>query len=246
MFLITMAGLSSRFFKAGYSRPKYQLDIEGRTAFALSVLSFARYFKTDLFLFVVRDIYGTPDFVQQEATSLGISNFKIVVLEQETRGQAETAYLAVNQEPIEEPIFIFNIDTFRNNYIKPEFIDECEGYLEVFEGEGTHWSFVLPGEKHTVLQTSEKQRISNLCSDGLYYFRTRELFCSAYVDALSNEKLVNGEIYIAPLYNFLIDSGHTIKYESIRISDIDFCGTPEEYELLLSKRAKSNSEVVEQ
>lgn len=33
MFIIPMAGLSSRFFKAGYTKPKYQLDLNGETVF---------------------------------------------------------------------------------------------------------------------------------------------------------------------------------------------------------------------
>ena len=31
MFIIPMAGLSSRFFKAGYNKPKYQLDLNGES-----------------------------------------------------------------------------------------------------------------------------------------------------------------------------------------------------------------------
>ena len=46
-----MAGLSSRFFKAGYTKPKYQLDLNGETVFSWSVRSFERYFKTDKFCF---------------------------------------------------------------------------------------------------------------------------------------------------------------------------------------------------
>ncbi|HGG7172902.1 TPA: capsular biosynthesis protein, partial [Escherichia coli] len=33
MFVITMAGLSSRFFNAGYTVPKYQLPLHGQTVF---------------------------------------------------------------------------------------------------------------------------------------------------------------------------------------------------------------------
>ena len=38
-----MAGLSSRFAKAGYKVPKYMLDIDGNSVFYHAVSSFKRY-----------------------------------------------------------------------------------------------------------------------------------------------------------------------------------------------------------
>ena len=65
MFLITMAGLSSRFFKAGYTQPKYKLKIHNESVFSLATKSFLNYFKTDLFVFVIRDIYETEQFISE-------------------------------------------------------------------------------------------------------------------------------------------------------------------------------------
>lgn len=233
MFLITMAGLSSRFFRAGYEIPKYQLLVDSETVFAHAVKSFEQYFSSDLFVFVIRDIYNTKNFVSSEAKKLGIKNFKIVVLDRETEGQAETAYLACQKFEDDSPIYIFNIDTFRYGYKKPEWVDQCDGYLEVFRADGEHWSFVLPGPDNSVLKTTEKERISDLCSDGLYFFRSKELFEKTFVDARENKRTVKNEYYIAPMYNELISKGLSIKYETIELSEIDFCGTPEEYEALL-------------
>ena len=47
MFVIPMAGLSSRFFKAGFEVPKYQLSIADTIVFDLAIKSFERYFSTD-------------------------------------------------------------------------------------------------------------------------------------------------------------------------------------------------------
>ena len=48
MFVIPMAGLSSRFFKAGFEVPKYQLSIADTIVFDLAIKSFERYFSTCL------------------------------------------------------------------------------------------------------------------------------------------------------------------------------------------------------
>lgn len=65
MFIIPMAGLSS-LFKAGYTKPKYQLDLNGESIFAWSVKSFAQYFKSDKFIFIYRDVYETKGFLEAE------------------------------------------------------------------------------------------------------------------------------------------------------------------------------------
>lgn len=54
-----MAGMSSRFFKAGYDKPKYMLEATGITLFEHSVLSFKNYFERESFLFIIRDKYDT-------------------------------------------------------------------------------------------------------------------------------------------------------------------------------------------
>lgn len=234
MFVIPMAGLSSRFFKAGYTVPKYQLTIDDKTVFAQSLLSFSHYFDSELFVIILRDVYDTKAFVEQQLKQLGLKRYLIRVIENETQGQAHTVYLGINESDIadDEPVYIFNIDTFRYQYRKPDFVDTCDGYLEVFEGEGEHWSFIEINEQDRVVRTTEKERISNLCSDGLYYFATKKLFSDLFEYAQTHDLSIKGELYIAPLYNVLIQQGCDIRYVTIKPNDIDFCGTPAEYEHL--------------
>ncbi|ELZ6526290.1 capsular biosynthesis protein, partial [Campylobacter jejuni] len=55
IIIFPMAGLSSRFAKAGYDKPKYMLDLKGNSVFFHAVNSFKKYFKDFKFLFVYRD-----------------------------------------------------------------------------------------------------------------------------------------------------------------------------------------------
>lgn len=232
-----MAGLSSRFFKAGYKKPKYQLQINGESMFSWSVKSFAKYFKEDTFIFVCRDIYDTPNFVNNEINLLGISNSYIVCLEHETRGQAETVYMGLQQylssqsdkDNVSDELFIFNIDSKIIDFEKPNFLGSCDGYLEVFEEKGEHWSFVLPGDNNIVRKTTEKDRISNFCSDGLYYFKSVNEYMELFELNLKQNKFVKNELYIAPMYNDLIANGCVIKYNLINRKKVIICGTPKEY-----------------
>jgi len=233
MIVIPMAGLSSRFFKAGYPQPKYMLEAHGKTLFEHSVESFKEYFKIQSFLFIVRNVFNTPDFVKKTAEAIGIVDFDIVILDQETRGQAETVSLALNKISYQGPITIFNIDTFRPDFTYPELDKLGDGYLEVFQGEGDNWSFVKPlNEKsHKVIQTTEKNPISDLCCTGLYHFSSVNDYLDAYNDYLSKpeSEWEKAELYVAPLYNYLINEGKDIHYNLIKRSDVIFCGVPEEY-----------------
>jgi hypothetical protein len=229
-----MAGLSSRFFAAGYDLPKYMLPIGEETVFSRSVRSFEKYFTTDEFLFILRDTHQSIPFVQGEIARLGLRNAHLHVLPDATGGQAETVHLAISDRKDNFPLFIFNIDTFRHHYEKPEFLKDCDGYLEVFRGEGEHWSFVDPADAINVARTTEKERISDLCSDGLYYFKDSRKFNEIFVQEKSKNRTSKGEYYIAPLYNILIDQGQRIFYQIVERALIEFCGTPEEYRQLIA------------
>ena len=67
MIVIPMAGMSSRFFKAGYDKPKYMLTAHEKTLFEHSVNSFEKYFSKEDFLFIVRDVFETVEFVKERA-----------------------------------------------------------------------------------------------------------------------------------------------------------------------------------
>ncbi|NLH83474.1 MAG: NTP transferase domain-containing protein, partial [Phyllobacteriaceae bacterium] len=115
MIVIPMVGLSSRFTKAGYRKPKFMLPLGDCTVFSHAVGSFSAYFGDQRFLFVVRDVEGTADFVRRECDALGIANARVVVLPEMTRGQAETVMEGLSRGgcPDDEPVTIFNVDTFR-------------------------------------------------------------------------------------------------------------------------------------
>lgn len=229
MIVFPMVGRSSRFFNAGYQRPKYELLVDGVSVFSHAVKSFEKYFLTDFFYFIVRSDFDARNFVLSELGKLGVVNYEIFEIEGETLGQADTVYQGIATYSDDEELYVFNIDTFRPKFEKPEFAQKCDGYLEVFHGVGDHWSFIEPGSDFSVLRTTEKDRISNMCSDGLYFFKRKYDFDRAFETAKRKSDTVKGEYYIAPLYNILINAGKDIKYDLIEEAEIIFCGTPEEY-----------------
>ncbi len=230
-----MLGKSSRFYKAGYKEIKYKLKLNNeKIVFDYVLESFTKYFETDLFIIICRADSKDEKFLHERLKNIGVKNFKVIVHDGDTKGQAESVEIALNKASTDEELYIFNIDTILFNFTKQKNRNNVEGYIEVFEGEGTHWSFVEPSpvclnKAHRVV---EKERISNLCCNGLYYFRTVDIFYNAL--NLYRNKVINydNELYVAPIYNELIKLRKNIEYKIVNSNDIGFCGVPEEYEEL--------------
>jgi hypothetical protein len=243
MIIIPMAGQSRRFHDAGYTRPKYELPLGDESLFACCTRSFEHYFHTERFVFVHRNDFGAGEFIAAECARLGIDDVVSVGLDGPTRGQAESVLLGLEGAGYRgsESILIFNIDTIRPRYVFPAMADSSDGYLEVFAGDGAHWSFVRPAAAFgsRVAQTTEKQRISPLCCTGLYYFARAADFAAICSEALRDIDAYReqwGELYIAPMYNTLIAAGQRVVYHETGVDQVHFAGTPSEYVALLDAR----------
>lgn len=240
-----MAGLSSRFTQAGYVLPKYMLYVKNKSLFNLAVSSFEKYFDTCRFVFVARDVFDTKTFIERECELLGIKDFTVVILPHPTKGQAETVLEGITRAgvPDQEPILIFNIDTFRPGFTFPEDMSGWDGYLEVFVGSGKNWSYAKTESEDStlVVETAEKVEISRYCSTGLYYFSAAASFKAAYTINLEHPTDGKAELYVAPLYNHLIRAGKKIHIHIIDRNEVIFSGVPAEYEQILKDAFESEN-----
>ena len=229
MYIFPMMGLSQRFKDAGYKTQKYTLALWGRTVFEEVLLAFEKDFNREKFCFILREDQNSRSFVEDALKRIGLKNYHILELSENTKGQAHTVVCAIKSLPLidNEMLAIFNIDTVLKEFSVSKL--EAGNYFQVFDTEGDHWSFAQI-ESGKITKTSEKQRISNHCSSGLYIFETGTLFLQSY-DALyrSPEGSCKGEEYIAPMFNWLISSGRVVNPLFLSRNEIALCGTPDEY-----------------
>lgn len=233
IIVIPMAGMSSRFLNAGFGH-KYTLEVVGtQTMFDFALKSFEKWFNTAKFLIACKDDFAVK-YAKNHCEKLGIKDFKILNLNSNTKGQAETVYYTLceyNLEYSNDELMIFNVDSQRRNIIIPD--DEVwDTLFDAFYNEesDTSWSFAKVDKNDNILETAEKQKISNWCSTGLYIFRNASLFTDAYREACEDD---NYNYYIAPLYNNL--RGMTNRLLRCDINDIDILGTPAEYMEYINK-----------
>ena len=225
-----MGGLGSRFRKVGYTIPKYEIKARGKSLFTWSMLSLQAFFD-EKFIFIVRKEDHATDFIRSQCNDLNI-NYEIVYLDKLTKGQAESAVYAQSVWDENDGILVYNIDTYVEPYsMRPDTM-KGDGCIPCFHAEGTHWSFVRLDENGRVVEVREKNRISDNCSIGAYYFKTaglyKKIYDKFYKDTLYMEK---GEQYIAPMYNYMIEQGYDIQMLDIPAGKVHVLGTPEEVEV---------------
>lgn len=235
--VITMGGLGSRFRKAGYNVPKYMIEAKGKTLFEWSLISLEGYkdmANKYIFIAMKDDDNDVEGFIRSKCSLLGIYNSEIIILDHLTDGQATTAMQAEKYWNPDNGLLIYNIDTYVEPYEMNSEELKGDGFIPCFTGEGDHWSFVRLDDAGRVVEIKEKQRISDHCTLGAYYFRTCHLYKQLYQGFYGNGDAISGkEKYIAPLYDYLLSKGGKIYISDVNVEKVHVLGTPEELEAFL-------------
>lgn len=240
--IITMAGLGTRFRKAGFECPKYMIKAKGKTLFEWSMDSLLDYNnQVSKYIFVVRAQDESADFIRYQCGKYGVQNMDLVEIGNTTDGQATTCMFAIPYCNLEESIMIYNIDTYVEPY-ELKFTDICgDGYIPCFCAAGEHWSFARIDENGKVVEVREKNRISDYCTLGAYYFSSAKLYKELYEGFYSDaSRIEKNEKYIAPLYNLMIEKGMEVNSSSIDACKVHVLGTPEELEDFLCGQLNGN------
>lgn len=225
--IITMAGFGNRFRDAGYDVPKYQIPVHGVPLFDWSLVSLSRFFPyVTRTVFIVRRADGAGDWILARATALGVPAPILVELDAPTRGQADSALLAAPHLETDQPVLIYNIDTFT----EPASLDPSRvrgrGWIPCFPAAGESWSFVKADATGKALEVREKTRISDHATIGLYYFASFQLFKAAVAGTYGGGATEKGETYVAPVYNWLIEKGHDVFIDDLPLHAVRCLGVP--------------------
>lgn len=230
--VITMAGMGSRFQKAGYKEPKFMIKALGKTLFEWSMDSLVDFNDENTkYTFIVRKECDAKEFIESKMKNYNISNINVIEIDYLTDGQATTCMLAKDNWDKQDELLIYNIDT----YVEPHYLKRSDiagdGFIPCFKADGDHWSFVKTNDSGEVIEIREKQRISDNCTIGAYYFKTCELYEKMYNEYYDGEReLDNNEKYIAPIYNYMLEKKMNLYITDIPQERVHVLGTPDELE----------------
>jgi len=226
--VITMAGQGSRFRKVGYTIPKHEIMVRGKSLFEWAMLSL-RDFVDEKFVFVVRrGQYNRPN-LERLITQAGIQKYQLVEVNELTSGQAGTVMAAASVLDPDQGVAIYNIDTYVEPYhILKKDVADCDGHLTTFTAPGDHWSFVKLDATGKVTDVVEKRRVSDHASVGFYYFNRFSEFSRIYQTYGQDIQAEYGEIYVAPMYHYFLQEHAKITIKNIPYHVVHVLGTPEE------------------
>jgi len=226
--IVTMAGAGSRFRTKGYQVPKFMIRARGKTLFEWSMESMRNFFDQH-FIFACLNEHDDK-WIKECSHNIGISQITLRQRSAVSFGQAQTAYDVLDQADNGEALWICNIDTYIEDGLMPTDIDGYQGCMHVFESYNSGLSFVGYDDNGRVVQVAEKKLISQWATVGVYGFESAALYGELYQKSYQAGcvKEVNGERYVAPMYELLLKAGKQVNGPRLSSTIVHLLGTPEE------------------
>ncbi|EEQ63266.1 hypothetical protein HPMG_00723 [Helicobacter pullorum MIT 98-5489] len=238
--VIPMAGLGSRFAKAGFAKPKPFIDVLGKPMI-VRVLENLKC-KNAKYILIARNEHLEQE---KELVKEIENNFNacFVGIDKLTEGTACTVLYARKFINNDMPLLIANSDQIVDmdiaDFIQDSIQRKLDGSILTFidKEKNPKWSFVRLENGYAV-EIKEKEVISEFATVGIYLFSKGKFFVNGAIDMIVRNERVNNEFYTAPTYNYLIHEGLKIGHFVIDFSQMHGIGTPED--LMVYERLKNS------
>ena len=227
--VMPMAGRGSRFVEVGITTPKPLIPVRGKPMYAWATEGLPLDMAQRLIFVCLAEHVASGDLEADIRRRYADYDPLVISLDHVTEGQACTVLEARGAIDNDDPLLIFNADTYCPTTIGAavaSFAAGADGVLDVFRADGDRWSFARLDEQDRVLETAEKRRISDWASTGLYYFLRGADFVRHTDAMVAANQRSGGEFYVAPLYNRMIAEGADVRAN--RVDQVWVLGTPED------------------
>ena len=204
--VIPMAGAGSRFVAAGFVDPKPLIPIQGVPMIRI-VIHNLRPVVEHRFIFICQkkhiEAYKLDAKLQQWAPGS-----EIVSVDGLTDGAASTVLRAATLINSAEPLMIANSDQYVdvdiNKYLSELNRRDLDGMIMTMTAHDSKWSYVELNRDNLVTRVAEKEVISSEATVGVYNFARGTDFVLSAEKMIAKNRRVNGEFYVAPVYNELL------------------------------------------
>lgn len=208
--VIPMAGLGSRFAKAGYKLPKPLIDVFGKPMIQLVIENLTPKTYETRFIFLCQKEHLEQYNLAKKLMQWSPGS-EVVEVNGLTQGAACTVLLAKNLINNQTPLMIANCDQFVDclidDFLDAWFKQGFDGMIMTMTANDPKWSFVGFDSKGNPERVVEKEVISTEATVGIYGFKQGASFVKEAEEMIANEERVKNEFYVAPTYNKLIQQG---------------------------------------
>ncbi|GGP25442.1 glycosyltransferase family 2 protein [Silvimonas amylolytica] len=236
--VVPMAGAGSRFAKAGYTDPKPLIPVHGVPMIQL-VINNLRPATEHRFIFVVQREHATR-YGLKALFSQWAPGSELIEIDGVTQGAACTCLLAADLINNDDPLMIANsdqyVDASMEAYLDEMARHQADGLIMTMTANDPKWSFVGYDAHGVVNRVVEKEVISDEATVGIYNFGKGSDFVRLARQMVEEERRMNGEFYVAPVYNELIEEGGKVVTFNIGSEAVGMygLGIPSDLDLFLS------------
>ena len=225
--VVPMAGRGFRFADRGVETPKPLISVAGRPmiAWALQSLAGLSYRQIIFMALAEHEACHRVSILLHSLTGLSA---QVILLDGVTEGQLCTVLAAREFISGDEDLLIASSDTYVVSNLAQDIARrpaDCRGIISVADVPGDRWSFARTDEGGRVVEVTEKVRISNHASTGLYYFANGREFVAVAEEMIRNGEKTRGEYYVIPVYQKYIQRGWRVGISVA--SEMWDMGTPE-------------------
>lgn len=240
--VIPMAGAGSRFAKAGYVLPKPLIPVHDKPMIQV-VINNIKPSCEHRFIFICQSEHMRLYDLAKKLNHW-VPGCEIIGINGVTEGAACTVLLARHLIDSHEPLMIANSDQFVecdiNNYLAVG--KDKDGIVMTMKAYDPKWSFAeLDSEGH-IVRIVEKEVISDEATVGIYNFAHGSDFVQGADAMIAKDERVNGEFYVAPVYNGLISNGG--RFAAYNVGCLGYgmhgLGTPADLEIFLTREISRN------
>ena len=232
--VVPMAGRGSRFAAVGYTDPKPLIPLGGRPMIQW-VIDNIRPARPHRFVFIcLAEHLERYPAIRPRLEQL-CPGCAIVTVREVTQGAACTVLLARDLIDRDDPLMIANSDQFVelaiDDYLRRLDDAHADGLIMTFWADHPKWSYCRLRPDATVSEVVEKQVISHDATVGIYNFARGRDFVAGADAMIARQLRVNGEFYVAPVYNLLIERGARIVIAATgrEGAGMHGLGTPEDF-----------------
>lgn len=213
--VIPMAGRGSRFAQAGYEMPKPLIDVGGQPMIDV-VIDNIRPAVPHRFIFICLqehlDRYDLENHLKAKSPGC-----EVVPVREVTEGAACTVLLSERLINEEDSLMIANSDQYVVGKIDAYLnrLSGNDGLIMTMKANDSKWSYIKYNEYGYVTMVREKEVISDEATVGIYNFAHGRDFVYYAKKMIAADIRVNGEFYVAPVYNMMIEDGKKIAYYNV-------------------------------
>jgi dTDP-glucose pyrophosphorylase len=235
--VIPMAGLGSRLPFSAYGTIKPLIDINGNPMISHVINSLNLSGK---YIFIARRDEFSVEL--EKVISQAKKNYEFVLIDELTRGPAETCLAAKYLIDNEDELVIANADQIMwwdgVQFLNSARSEDYNGMIVTYTSSSDRNSFARLNRNGLVTEVREKEVISELALAGIHYWRNGKDFIESAEKMISEGRYSMGEFYVGPTYNFLIEKDSKIGNYHIPGFQHNPVGTPDDLEKYKEKLCK--------